>query len=195
MRINIFEGARRLALLVSGLAVIGAVALAASVSPYVSGGYRIYAPGDKLTATRKSCDEPGSRLALLDAKTPKGRSVSVSLCLVSMAFPQLDGTVLSLVPYQRETNGTYWGAGPYSPEVQGYVERLKSEFRLPPDEGNKLDLQYEQQRNSEWKSIAIGLAIFLTVFWLGVLATGWIVRGFAGIPRGKDARPKAEEKA
>lgn len=194
MQINIFEGARRLALLASGLAVVAAVALAASVSPYASGNFRLYAPGDKLTATPKSCDEPGSRLVVLDAKTPKGRSVSVSLCLVSMAFPQLDGTVLSLVPYQREANGTYWGAAPFSQEVQGYVERLRSEFQLPPDEGNKLDLQYEKSRNSEWTSIAIGLAIFLAVFWLGVFALGWIVRGFAGIPRGQDSRPTVEGK-
>ncbi|HEL5400331.1 TPA: hypothetical protein UOJ25_000409 [Stenotrophomonas maltophilia] len=194
MQINIFEGARRLALLVSLLAVVGAVALGASVSQYTTGNYRLYAPGDKLIATPESCDEPGSRLAMLDAATPKGRAVSISLCLVSMAFAQPDGTILNLVPYHREANGTYWGGEPYSQEVQGYVERLNSEFLLPPDEGNKLDLQYEKRRNSEWKSIAIGLALFLAVFWIGVVAVGWIVRGFAGIPRGKDSRPTTQDK-
>lgn len=193
MQINIFEGARRLAVLASILAVAGAVALAASVSSSAFGNYRLYAPGSKLVATPEPCSELGSRLFEFTAETPKGRTASISLCFVSMAFVQADGTVENLVPYRREADGRYWGAGSYSPEVQNYVEETKSRFRIPTDEGNKLDLQYEQHRNSEWQTIGVGLAIFLAVFWLGVAAIGWIVRGFAGIPRGKDARPKTED--
>lgn len=192
MQINIFEGGRRLAVLVSILAVVGAAALGASVSSSASGNYRIYEPGAQLIATPEPCEEPGSRFFVFTAETPKGRSASISLCLVSMPFVQPDGAVYRLVPYRREADGRYRGAGNYSQEVQSYVEKIKSEFRIPSDEGNKLDLQYEKHRNSEWKFIVFGLAIFLAVFWFGVAAIGWIVRGFAGIPRGKDARPKQE---
>lgn len=194
MQINIFEGARRLAVLASVLAVVTAVALGSSVTSSAYGSYRIYSPRAQLIATPKQCDEPGSRLDVFSAETPKGRSATISLCLVSMAFPDKSGSVENLVPYRTNADGMVWGAQSYSPEVDSYLGEIRRDFTLPDDEGKKLDRQYDEGRNSQWLSIAAGLAVFLAVFWLGVAAIGWIVRGFAGIPRGKDARPKPEEK-
>jgi len=102
-----------------------------------------------------------------------------------------DGTLQGFIPLPPGPNGKPSWAHSYSPAVKAYERDIESNFRLPYDEGSKADR--DSKRLKDWKNVAIGLVIFLLGFWLVVAAIGWIVRGFMGIPRGKDARPASGE--
>lgn len=194
MQINVFEGARRISFLLSALAVVVAIWLAASSDPLVTANYRIYQPGTPIVSAGPDCHEQGSTEVYLKTTTPKSRKVWVNVCLMAEQLAMDDGTAKSFIPLPPGTNGKPSWAYAGSEAVAQYKERIKRSFVLPADEGQKLDTQFEVKRRKEWRDISVGLAGTLLVFWLGVAAVGWIVRGFAGIPRGQDSRPTIEDK-
>jgi hypothetical protein len=71
---------------------------------------------------------------------------------------------------------------------QPAAETFNSEMKILKDE----DANFNQKWWSTWRSTyAEGLSVMvggIVALWIFSLSTGWIVRGFLGIPRGKDQR-------
>lgn len=189
MQINIFEGARRVALLLAVIVFLVTVGLAFNATPYITANFSIEGPGEPLVATSVECDPQSSSQVSFDSTTPKGRSVWIRICLVADQLAMEDGTTQGFIQLPPGPDGKPSWNYNYSPAVQAYEKVIRSTFQLPADEGIKADRDFEAKRFKHWKNVATGLALFLLAFWTIVSAIGWIVRGFMGIPRGKDARP------
>lgn len=186
MKFNIFEGARRIALLIGGIAITGTLIALVTYDPYVSVQYSIAHPNGAFVKMQESCPSDAGR-HYFTTKTSTGESVSVDLCLVAMSF---DKNNARLIPYKIDEQGMIWGAASYSSEVSDYERKLEGRFKLPAGDEVALKKEISQRYRENWMSglgyLVAGLAIFAGVVW----TIGWIARGFLGIPRGMDKLPE-----
>lgn len=184
MRINVFEGARRISLILAGLSTIVVLLAAATSDPYMSIDYRVSRPDSPPFKTNERCPIDAGR-HFFSTRTPRGRSVSIDLCLLTMPFGE---DSRQLVPYKIDQTGMTWGAATYSSEVDSYERELERRFAFSESDAQWADGEISRRYTENWLKSLGGLALGLGVFWSAVWAIGWIVRGFAGIPRGKDSR-------
>lgn len=176
-------------MILAALAAVVTISLLLTSKPYVTANYMVSVPGQKPVWTEKSCQTDSSAMEFFDAETLSGKKVYVSLCLHSREFSSPSGDEKRMfVPYMIDDKGNMWGNEKHSPEVMAYAQRLAKEFTFGPDDSRLADGKYSEQRYKEMGMGALVLVISLLVFWAGVYAIGWIVRGFAGIPRGQDFR-------
>lgn len=190
MRINVFEGGRRIALLLAALTSAFVIWLASSYEPYLSYKYNIDLPGATPVHTMAGCPSTG-RSEWFSWDTPSGHSVSIDVCLLSSSFGD-DGT--QLVPFRKEKNGMYWGAPAYSDDVNTYADSIEASFSLPASELARIERDVSRRYWKHMRETLGGLAIGLGIFWVLVWAIGWVVRGFAGVPDGRDERaPKSAD--
>ena len=119
------------------------------------------------------------------ATTGLCKSISVTLCFKAH---KSDGGEL-LVPYAPATDGKWWMAGRHATEVTKYADEVVRGFQLPAKGLNEADRLLSQARLQQWKEVVQVSVGALLVGWMLVAVVGWIARGFAGIPRGKDERP------
>ncbi|MHB9102437.1 MAG: hypothetical protein ACYC2E_13080 [Sulfuricella sp.] len=186
MKLNIFEGARRIALMIAGIAVAGTLFALATYDPYVSIQYSIAHPNGAFVRMQESCPSDAER-HYFSSRTSSGESVSVDLCLLAMSFGKDNAR---LIPYKIDEQGMIWGAASYSSEVSDYERKLEGRFKLPASDEGTLKKEISQRYRENWVSglgyLVAGLVIFAGVVW----AIGWIVRGFLGIPHGMDRRPE-----
>ena len=184
MKINVFEGARRIALLIGGVAIAGTLISLATDDPYVSVKYSIAHPNGAFVRMQESCPSDASR-HYFTSKISTGESVSIDLCLLAMTFDNA-----RLIPYKIDKEGMTWGAASYSSEVSDYERMLEGRFKLPAGDEDALKKEISRRYRENWISdlgyLVAGLAIFAGFVW----AVGWITRGFLGIPRGMDRRPE-----
>jgi hypothetical protein len=190
IRINVFEGARRVALLLAALWVIGVVVIGYADEPRVHLSYLVLSPHGTPKSnfdgtTSCSADD---RQEYKSLRTAKGTSLWVTICFKSLQFPKGE----MLVPYKENRDGTMWGAGKYSREVSSYTESYASEFRLPAVDEGWADGRYWPERWEQAKISGAWLVGGVFALWLFTAVAGWIVRGFAGIPMGMDRRPRSE---
>jgi len=186
MRVNVFEGARRIALLLAVL-VTGGVLIAASTSePYLSLNYSVASTNAPFVKTDETCPAgAGSHYFTIDSEA--GGAVDVSLCLQTMGFDDEQ-----LVPYKIDEAGTIWGASSYSTEVSEYKGQLEKRFELSPADEAWVDEESSRRYWQNWRDVVKYLFAGLALFWVLVWAIGWIVRGFAGIPMHLDARRQSD---
>lgn len=123
-------------------------------------------------------------------KTPKGTLVRLSFCF--KAYEAVNGEML--IPYKVDTKTKkWWLKGKYSSSVSDYTKLVVSKFRLPKADSDWADSQWWPAR---WEQIWLGakwLAGGLFVIFLFSAITGWIVRGFMGIPMGQDRKPESNQ--
>lgn len=185
---NIFEGSRRIAYLVGGLAAAGTLIYAATYDPYVSIDYSISNPRAAFKRMKEPCPTEAGR-HYFTAAAGSGQQISINLCLLTMPFGEKSE---QLVPYKIDDKNMVWGAATFSSEVSAYEKELEARFVLPDEENDWLEQEISRRYWDNWKeslrNLAIGLAIFAGVVW----AIGWITRGFLGIPRGMDRKPSSE---
>lgn len=183
--INIFEGARRIALLIAGVATIGTVIGFIYNDPYMPITYSIAHPTGPFVRMEDLCPSDASR-HYFTTKTRKGKEVSVNLCLLAMSFGKNGDR---LIPYKVDEQERIWGAPLYSSEISAYERTLEERFKIPlVDEGQiamEISRRNRENMTESFGYLVAGLAIFAGVVWV----TGWIVRGFLGIPHGMDKRP------
>lgn len=186
MTFNIFEGARRIALLIGGIAVAGTLIALVTHDPYVSVQYSIAHPNGAFVRMQESCPSDADR-HYFTSETSTGESVSVQLCLLAMSFGKDNAR---LIPYKFDEQGMIWGASSYSSEVSDYERKLEGRFKLSASDEEALKKEISRRYRENWMSglgyLVAGLAIFAAVVW----AIGWIARGFLSIPRGMDRRPE-----
>lgn len=183
--INIFEGARRIAKLVTALWVIGWIVAAFNTSSSVYVTYQIAIPGEVPIRVESGCDYSVDATEHLDLATSKGTNVSLTLCFKHSVFD--DGK--KLIPYRidKDTN-RWWGNEEYTTEVSSYTESVASNFKLSKSDEEWIDAQWWSSLLKELgigALVAIGGLLFL---WAFTWVVGWIVRGFKGIPQGQDLR-------
>lgn len=189
MAINIFEGARRIALLLGGGAAAITVIVAFNQNAYYYAQYSLARPNAPFKKTDGGCLS-GGKAIYFDHKTSSGKEVSVSLCLEPMTFTNKNKEDTELIPYKTDADGMTWGARPYSPEVASYETQVKTHFTMTATDEEVSIREAAKKWRSQFAEamgyLAAGLAIFGALVW----AMGWIVRGFLGIPRGMDKRPE-----
>jgi len=185
---NIFEGSRRIAYLAGGLAAAGTFMYSATYVPYISIDYSISHPRAAFQRMNGQCPIDAGR-AFFTRTSESGSSVSIDLCLLTTEFGK---DKQQLVPYKIDEKNVTWGAASYSSEVSTYEKQLEARFVLSPEDNMWIEKEkarrYWENRKESLQILGIGLAIFAGTVW----AIGWIVRGFMGIPRGMDRKPKSD---
>lgn len=183
MKLNIFEGARRISLLIGALWVIGVSANAFFSTPYATVTYAVLLPG---SAPAVTYDCPSNAATeYLERRTAEGKTINIKLCF----FAAKADTGEMLVPYADAGNGKVWMGGVYSTEVQQYTASVASKFDLTPEGIAAFKSIHRKALFEQWGAAAMFLFGGLAVGWAVVAAIGWIVRGFMGVPRGQDMRP------
>ena len=187
MKVNIFEGARRIALLSALVATVGTLIAIIIYEPYAPANYSIAHPNGEFIRMEESCPSNADK-HYFTSSTSTGKEVSIDLCLLAMSF---DESGEQLIPYKVDEKGVIWGAASYSSEVSNYEQKLEKRFKIPlRDEDaiiKEISSNYRENMMSSFGYLVAGLAIFGAFVW----AVGWIVRGFLGIPRGMDKRSDA----
>lgn len=267
MKLNAFEGARRIVLAFSGLWVVGCLAYAVFTEPYASIQYAVVWPGKPIVTAERCANEDATEH--ITAQTIQGGSIAVTLCFT--AHRSEDGQLL--VPYaalpattaeelaswivtHKDERGTpefdtvakaysdattklkstnvakttskpwelyaaleaadakgdaeqakkiadeiramppgsrpavrYLMNGPYTPEVRDYVAKVSQNFVIPEGDMKDADQSLWNARLEQWKQAIQLIAGGLAIVWILTIGIGWIVRGFMGVPRGKDVRP------
>ncbi|MFB3813494.1 MAG: hypothetical protein ACE14L_05225 [Terriglobales bacterium] len=186
MPINVFEGARRIALLLQVLWVIVCIIVVWVESPYVSLTYETEEPSAPFVKAKDSCGVHDAR-EYRSEKLEGDKSVNVTLCFKAVEDPR----DRSMKVIYRLENGRGWINAPYSSEVMKYTQARGAQFTLPEEDRNAAFEEWHRQRR---KQILIALAVAAggwLVIALVKAVVGWIVRGFLGIPRGRDSRPES----
>src|SRR6185436_1664997 len=112
-RFNLFEGSRRIALLLKAAWVIGCVAVAYFVSPSFYLHFSTASPRDAWRVSRDDCRIGTDGTEFSTVTIEPGKTVSAQLCFKAQSFQ--DGR--ELVPYKFDAAGTLWGNTPYAPDV------------------------------------------------------------------------------
>jgi len=206
VKVNVFAGARRTALVIGSFWVLGCVAFAVFTEPYSQVTYAILKPGDT-PVLAEGCE---GEEANIHPKMPTGHSINVRLCFptlteqeefevrarlerkasqspvaptsstTSSAMPQSD-------PNKIDPNEVEWDSGgPRSVEIAAYKNapgRL-----LLPGVIEAAEAKEKAALLAQWKDAMLVLFGGLAAGWVFVAAIGWIARGFMGIPMGKDMR-------
>ena len=187
MKINIFEGARRIALLSAGVATVSTLIAIIIYKPYTPANYSIAYPNGEFIRMEESCPSNADN-HYFTSTTSTRKEVSINLCLLPMPFGE---SREQLIPYKVDEMGVIWGAASYSSEVSDYEEKLEKRFKIPVRDEDailkEISSSYLENMISSLGYLVAGLAIFGAIVW----AVGWIVRGFLGIPRGMDKRSDA----
>lgn len=191
MKLNIFAGARRIALGFGGLWVIGCLAFALLNDPYVSMTYIIAWPGDSPVRGTACGIEDANKY--FKATTSKGNSISVDLCFTAQEAH--DGRLL--VPFLKAPKPA--STNPfdkfdvlmnerYSKIVREYADEVAKRFTIPDGDQKDAERLILDARLNTWKQAIQVMLGGVAILWVIVAGVGWIVRGFMGIRRGQDAR-------
>jgi hypothetical protein len=188
MAINMFEGGRRIAKLLSVLWVAGFAFMFFGDPPSVSVKYEVRRPQQApvLMPSDYDCNTDSRSEANWGRRTPSGTQYDIYVCFLARQFP--DG---QLVPYRVDSDGMMWGNTPYSDDVDSYADAAFKSWKPTPRDLEWIDSQKWVVRREHASEILPWLAGGVIVV-LGLSTIiGWIVRGFAGIPRGRDSRPES----
>ncbi|MHB1076399.1 hypothetical protein [Thiobacillus sp.] len=184
MRLNIFEGARRIAMLIGGVWAIGCISYAIFNEPYVVLSYEVSSLGAKPELVENCSPDSASEYI---AYVP-GSDASIDLCF---AASRADNGMM-LIPYAPAADGKVWMAEEYSTEVRNYTRSVRQSFQLDTVGIKAAGEKRSAARREQWADAAKALFLGLIAGWILVVAIGWIVRGFLGIAHGRDARPSEQ---
>lgn len=199
MAINLFEGARRIAQIITVISLLWAIAAAFVDSPIVDVTYEVTPIQNAAVRMPGNCPSDAASDSTF-AKTRSGRTVRVWLCVRPILFSRSEQRAEGdrkpwemhargpgqLIPYKIDTDGTVWGAQPFSSEVNGYLRSVSNRFAFPPNDEPEIDRLWW---DAKWSQLGWGAAYVgggLAIFWVCVWAIGWVIRGFLGIQSGAD---------
>lgn len=183
MRFNIFEGARRIALIAGGLWAAGCVAWALFTTPYSRLTLGVFWVGLAPVVVEECGRHDASEY--VTRRTPQGEELELLVCFIASQA----STGEMLVPYKQAGDGKAWMAGKHSTDVTAYTEIFAKTFPLTPIITEAVSTKKRRAMTDQWQLAVQVAAGGLAIGWAVVAAIGWVVRGFLGIPRGKDSRP------
>lgn len=182
MRLNVFEGFRRLLRITQFLWFFGVFGVGLSTLPVRHATYVTFSPLAPLTLTMQRCSFEARSVYVGEVSAHSTR-VALSLCFEAQRFS--NGRML--IPYKVDSG--IWGDERYSRDVEAYVEARRAGFAIPLSDMPQITSMWH---DALWKHIYSVTAFLVT----GILAlelfawvVGWVARGFLGIPRGQDSRP------
>ena len=220
MAVNMFEGSRRLARLAASVWIVGWIVspFIDSPSPHISLDYFVTPPA--LAALRSvdgsTCGDDGK--ASLEARTKKGNAARANICFRSerldtkiiteaanwlirnehrrgtpiynlMSQSYTEKKALEHTPLYRYRDDSLGGWN--LPEVIAYRERVETNFAFSVVDEESIDRLWRSARFTKLGEIALAIGGGLLFLWSFSWVVGWIVRGFLGIPSGKDQRGQA----
>lgn len=182
MAFNVFEGARRLAYVLTAVAIGGT-------------GFHIW-EFSNLPATARYEVTPFEDPVLLvggcvndeDIKRVISRHISSTSVSVTLCFPKHKLDNGSSFYVWKQTDGKIYGNTGTTNDLFAYIDRESAAFSIPEKDTQSIRTMHRSEIWVEVRETLAFLAGLLVAFWLLVFAIGWIVRGFFGIPRGRDSR-------
>jgi hypothetical protein len=184
-KVNIFEGFRRIAKIIAIVWVLAFAIAGYIAEPYTRNYYLIEAPG--IQAVKMGADSfcpPESVQETFDRTTNSGKSISITLCFKSFLENNRQ-----LIPFKRdEKTQEVWMNAPYADEVTAYKERVVKNFKIPEADQSALTSGYWSELIKKWAEGFFMMAGGLVAFWIFCWCVGYIVRGFLGVPQGRDSR-------
>lgn len=181
---NIFEGARRVALVVAGIGVMGGVASALSDTPYASVSYEVATFGAQPVAIDSCPFSAHNALFSERREASNGKEYTFEICF--KAEPADDGR--QLIAYEKVGDRINMNDDG-SLEVLQYIAKVAARLPQTTEEAEKMGNQLRIEKVKQVFMGLLGVAAGLAFFWVFVAVVGWIVRGFMGIPSGLDKRP------
>ena len=186
---NIFEGSRRITKMLAGLWIFGFTIAAFNVDDTASVTYIVptFNAAPVFSPDRVCSDDGYLDYSVPNAKTPEGTEANITLC-----FEANDGFEggKRLIPYKiHPDTKLIWGGEKYSDVVNNYAKKYVGNFYLNSADYEKIDLAGKKRW---WVQIKEGFSWMMggLVFLFSLAhATGWIVRGFMGVPKGFDSKP------
>jgi hypothetical protein len=178
--INVFEGARRIALVVAVVVSLTYVVLAYYARPVSDG---LYYSIDADTGVPRLVDMCGSTDMTKYIDRHQEKISFVVLCfpfkLISESLPAAKGNI---------SDADKWWAK--APEVHAYdsPNKYAASFTLPQSAEADINAKLREENIAHWETVASTLVVGLIVWYAIVYIIGWIMRGFLGIPRGHDHR-------
>jgi hypothetical protein len=182
MRINVFEGSRRISVLVATLYALGVGAYYVGNIPEVHITYQVDYPGEMpKTLVNDSCSYNDASKSQMRT-TPSGSKYELTLCFRPRKF-----TSGEYIPYKIEGD-SIWGESEFSEEVTAYTARAIANFKSSERAIEEVESRVWPTRKKHFQEGLTIILVGLGVFWVFVATVGWIVRGFLRIPRGRDSR-------
>lgn len=183
MNVNVFEGARRVRLLLQILLIGSCLAIGFFDHPYISTTFETLGPSQPWRLSDTECGADDKEKWKYDYYVGDGFTTSATLC-----FRADDD---QLIPYERKEDYTLLDE-PYSDTVEKYVEGRVASFSLPADEQKDiLDViraEWWEKYLDNWKNLIMVAVVGSILLHVMAWAIGWIARGFMGIPSGSDQR-------
>ncbi|WP_157105566.1 hypothetical protein [Sphingomonas sp. TDK1] len=192
MKINWFEGGRRITRLGQILIVLFASAILLISLPHPTLTLETASPSDSWKLSKTACNYGSDATATTYGVNVGSTSTDIELCFRSSKAD--DGR--SLVAFAAAGKDNWYVDEPYSSAVSTYTERRKQSFAFPENLRKEASFEVNAQWWGEfWHqfrafvlSVLIGVGILQALSWV----VGWIVRGFLGIPTKKDRKEVVE---
>jgi hypothetical protein len=185
MAFNLFEGARRIQLLLQVLWVLGCVVFVWNDTPSLSLKYETLHPAAPFHRTTGECGSEDASEFRYGYDLGDGKRASISLCFKAQPFPNNQA---NLVPYKVDENGMLWGGPSYSIEVESYTKSRLSQFTLSEAERQSAIEEWWKARLAGlWTAAGFAIGGWIVIALIGG-TIGWVVRGFIGDPHNKDTQ-------
>lgn len=188
MKVNIFEGSRRITRIIQGVWIITCIGYAILDMPYVTIHYKLIWPSTPFLrmSPDEACNANDAQENISSFQLAEGKTISINLCFIAQTSN--DGRML--VPYKIEENKRWWGGTPYSSDVIQYTKGQTGRFVFSSDDRTYANNEWDKKRRGQfWSAIQYAVGGCLIIFIIQ-MTIGWIVRGFLGIPLGADHRPE-----
>ena len=170
MRMNIFKGARRSALVLCISWVGGCVIYGIFAKPEIFLTYSVSMLGEAPSRVPKCGQGDGSRE--FSARDSEGHPVAVKLCFKAL----------------KSQGRRWWMEASYSPDVLRKMDAFVDSFQLPEQGLAEVKRTRQEERFELWKHAAISAVSGVVIGWVLVAVIGWLVRAYLRIPRGQDFR-------
>lgn len=184
MKINIFEGVRRIHGVISWCILIGVLIFSFMESPDLTIRYEVPYLGAPPKITEDDC-----KFADLEEfrfhNTKNGSSYRTSICFRSSKTASGE----KLIPYKAAEKGMAYFGQAWSSDVKLYALEVTNSFEPSQEDIKDINskLWWEKikliAKNVGWTMLG------LSGFWIVSAMAGWILRGFLGIPTGLDEKP------
>lgn len=185
---NIFSGSRRVAVIIAAIWVTGALVVNIDTTPSISLQYEV--PYFGATPIHQKERIYRSEEAFESGyKEVGGIEEAVTVSMYFLASSASDGRML--IPYQWN-NGRILMNSRYDSDVKAYTEKVVSDFNVDAPGAEEAHQQHKQKIWQGFVDAATYAISGLVIWWLSVAVIGWIVRGFLGIPFGKDSKPVSQ---